>query len=154
MSQQDPSQVSPIFRIDVGSETPAPARSEASDTQNLLRELVHGQQQQNQLLSDLVQQMSAANRQRADELQQWRNANPRLSSACRRAADAMGRAQAAFLETMTEEIEDSAEHLVDGEYMLSEFVDRFGPRMAHLHGIMQVLAQLGHGIPMSEDDNV
>ena len=31
--------------------------------------------------------------------------------------------------------------------MLSEFVDRFGPRMAHLNGILQVLAQLGSGVP-------
>jgi hypothetical protein len=26
--------------------------------------------------------------------------------------------------------------------MLNEFVDRFGPRMAHLNGLLQVLAQL------------
>ena len=29
-----------------------------------------------------------------------------------------------------------------GEFMLNEFVDRFGPRMAHLNGLLQVLSQL------------
>jgi hypothetical protein len=27
--------------------------------------------------------------------------------------------------------------------MLNEFVDRFGPRLAHLNGVLQVLSQLG-----------
>ena len=36
----------------------------------------------------------------------------------------------------------SEEHLIEGEYMLNEFVDRFGPRLAHLNGVIQVLAQL------------
>jgi hypothetical protein len=31
---------------------------------------------------------------------------------------------------------------MDGEFVLSEFVDRFGPRLAHLNGMLQVLAQL------------
>jgi hypothetical protein len=31
--------------------------------------------------------------------------------------------------------------------MLNEFVDRFGPRLAHLNGVLQVLAQLGSGEP-------
>ena len=33
-------------------------------------------------------------------------------------------------------------NLVEGEFMLTEFIDRFGPRMAHLNGILQVLSQL------------
>ena len=31
---------------------------------------------------------------------------------------------------------------MEGEFMLNEFVDRFGPRMAHLNGLLQVLSQL------------
>jgi len=31
---------------------------------------------------------------------------------------------------------------LDGEFMLNEFVDRFGPRLAHLNGVLQVLSQL------------
>ena len=58
--------------------------------------------------------------------------------------------QTEFLDTMTDEIEDSKEYLLEGEYMLNEFVDRFGPRLAHLNGVLQVLAQLGGG-ESSED---
>jgi hypothetical protein len=31
--------------------------------------------------------------------------------------------------------------------MLNEFVDRFGPRLAHLNGVLQVLAQLSAPAP-------
>lgn len=44
-------------------------------------------------------------------------------------------------------MEANEEDLLDGEFVLSEFVDRFGPRLAHLNGVLQVLAQLGTGVP-------
>ena len=51
---------------------------------------------------------------------------------------------------MTAEIQDNEEYLLEGEYMLNEFVDRFGPRLAHLNGVLQVLAQLGGSEPSSD----
>ena len=137
--------VSPMFRIDVSAETePAsPAASGDRVAVELLRQLVTGQQQQNQLLENLVGQMNAANQQRAGELDQWKKANPHLANSCRRAAEALSKVQTEFLRNLTDEIEDTEEHLVEGEYMLNEFVDRFGPRLAHLNGVLQVLAQLG-----------
>jgi hypothetical protein len=32
--------------------------------------------------------------------------------------------------------------MVGGEFLLNEFLDRYGPRLAHLNGVIQVLAQL------------
>jgi hypothetical protein len=32
----------------------------------------------------------------------------------------------------------------------NEFVDRVGPRLAHLNGVLQVLAQLGSGVPAQQ----
>lgn len=136
--------VSPMFRIDVSAETETtPPASNDRVAIELLRQIVAGQQQQNKLLESLVQQSTAANQQRATELEQWKNANPELAHSCRRAAETLSRVQTEFLGTLTEEIEDSEDHLIEGEYMLNEFVDRFGPRLAHLNGVLQVLAQLG-----------
>jgi len=142
----DQEPLSPMFRIDVSPETEStPQASYERVTIQLLQQLVAGQQQQNQLLENLVQQNAAAQQQRSNELQQWRNANPNLSRACRTAAETLSEVQTQFLATLTEEIEETGEHLVEGEFMMHEFVDRFGPRMAHLNGILQVLAQLGTG---------
>ncbi len=58
------------------------------------------------------------------------------------ATEALGKVQTEFLETLTQEISVNYESLLEGEFMLNEFVDRFGPRMAHLNSILQVLSQL------------
>ncbi|WP_283435107.1 hypothetical protein [Neorhodopirellula lusitana] len=146
--------MSPMFRIDVSAKNePAPTMSSEEMTVQLLRQLVVSQQKQTKLLGELVQQNAAMHKQRAGELQQWKDANPELSRSCRRAAETLSEVQTEFLQSVTEEIEDSGEHLVEGEYMLNEFIDRFGPRMAHLNGILQVLAQLGTGEPMAEQQS-
>jgi hypothetical protein len=108
----------------------------------LLRQLVAGQQRQNQLLEDLVHQLNASQRQRANELGQWRDANPHLARRCRDAAEALSHVQTQFLDNLTEEITENADDFVDGDFLLNEFVDRFGPRLAHLNGVLQVLSQL------------
>lgn len=149
---QDPSHFAPVFRIDVSAEPTAaqsPGNSDnAVSTLALLRQMVAMQDKQNQLLEQLVQNTVAIQKQRASELQQWKDANPHLSKACRSAAESLSRVQTQFLESLTEEIRDNEDSLLDGDFMLGEFVDRFGPRLAHLNGVLQVLAQLGSGVPV------
>jgi len=108
----------------------------------LLREILAAQDRQNEILEELVGQLSAAQRQRAAELGQWKQANPRLARSCRMAAEALSKVQTEYLANLTEEITENFETLRDGEFMLNEFVDRFGPRVAHLNGLLQVLCQL------------
>lgn len=140
----DQEPVSPMFRIDVSPEADS-SQPVSNDRMmiELMRQLIAGQQQQNRLIEDMVQQSAAANKQRAHELQQWKDANPELAKSCHRAAETLSRVQTQFLDQLTDEIADTEDHLVEGEYMLNEFVDRFGPRLAHLNGVLQVLAQLG-----------
>lgn len=145
--------VSHVFSIDVTADPPpsnAPDVDSDELTIELLRELVVGQQKQNKLLENLAKQNAAMQQQRANELKQWKDANPMLAKHCRNAAETLSRVQTRFLESLTVEILDNEDHLIDGEFMLNEFVDRFGPRMAHLNGVLQVLAQLGSGQPNEE----
>lgn len=144
----DPSQYSPIFSIDVSAEPGAtsPASNPAEATIALLHQVVAGQQRQNQLLEQLVQATVNVQKQRTTELQQWKDANPHLARSCRKAAETLSRVQTEFLETLTDEIDEHQENLVEGDFMLNEFVDRYGPRLAHLNGVLQVLAQLGSGV--------
>ena len=144
---RDPQDLSPIFRIDVGpnSSEPVMGQTEINPSQeivSLLHQLVLGQERQNELLEDLVDQMSAAQRQRANELGQWKAANPRLARRCRAAAEALSQVQTEFLENLTIEVNENYENMMDGEFVLNEFVDRYGPRLAHLNGVLQLLSQL------------
>ena len=135
----------PLFsQIDVtppAYPTANPGRQDLEQTR-LLREILAAQDRQNELLEELVGHLGSAQKQRANELGQWKQANPHLARNCRMAAEALGKVQAQFLESLTEEVGENYENLLDGEFMLNEFVDRFGPRMAHLNGLLQVLSQL------------
>lgn len=113
----------------------------------LLRELVAGQQKSNELLGQLVTLVSQQQRQRAAELKAWREANPRLAESCRRAAEALTKVHTEFLSSLASEAASSGEDLADSDYALGEFIDRYGPRLAHFNGIMQLFAQLGAPVP-------
>jgi hypothetical protein len=122
--------------------TPVPAGGGQNEMAALLREILAAQDRQNELLEELVGQLGAPQRQRAAELGQWKQANPGLARSCRFAAEALSKVQTEYLENLTQEISENYESLRDGEFMLNEFVDRFGPRLAHLNGLLQVLSQL------------
>ena len=142
---KDSKRVSPVFSINVSAEGVDQVHSEnnvSSEMVELLQQLVIGQERQNELLEDLVDQLSASQRQRAAELGQWKQANPQLAKRCRAAAEALGQVQTDFLENLTNDIDENFDTFADGGFMLNEFVDRYGPRLAHLNGVLQVLSQL------------
>jgi hypothetical protein len=149
---QKPQEIPTVFRIDV-----SPTASEAnlvnqnkkadSEMTALLKQLVVGQNRQNEMLEELIDQMGAAQRQRAAELGQWREANPALARRCRAAAEALSQVQTEFLENITIDIKENYENMLDGDFALNEFVDRYGPRLAHLNGVLQVLSQLSSVAP-------
>jgi len=143
----DPQPISSLFgHVDVTAEPamspPNDSGSQGGEMVGLLKMLLQGQAKQNELLAELVQQTTAVQRQRATELGQWKKANPYLATRCREAAESLSEVQTRFLADLTEEIQDNSEHMLDGDFMLNEFVDRFGPRLAHLNGVLQVLSQL------------
>lgn len=142
---QEPQPPSALFsHIDVSAHAGSPSDDGVtnSDIAILLKHLVAGQDRQNELLEELVQQTSAAQKQRAGELNQWKESNPHLARRCRMAAEALSGVQSEFLRNLTDEVTDNSEGMMDGEFLMNEFVDRFGPRLAHLNGVLQVLSQL------------
>ena len=148
MSQK--SSLTPLFsQVDVTTGSPPRTNVQPGEEQSgLMREMLVAQDRTNELLEELVTALSNQQKQRVAELNQWRSANPDLAGRCRGAAEALSEVQIEFLDRMTEEIEESKEELVYGDFLLTEFVDRYGPRMAHLNGVIQALAQLG-GAPVA-----
>jgi len=146
MSQNQSNSRPPLFsQIDVAQPAFSGSHGISGDEDEqtrLLRSLLIGQDRQNELMEELINQLGTTQKQRANELGQWKQANPHLAKRCRAAAEALGKIQTEFLESLTGEINDNFDTLIDGEFMLNEFVDRFGPRMAHLNGLLQVLSQL------------
>lgn len=142
----DSQDISPVFRIDVTQGASEPQVPNSNDSQNemvaLLHQLVVGQDRQNELMEEMLEQMQNSQRQRANELNQWKDANPILARRCRAAAEALSQVQTEFLQTLTSEVNTSYEDMMDSDFVMNEFVDRFGPRLAHLNGVLQLLSQL------------
>lgn len=142
----DPRQFSSMFSIDVTADPNlnrvTSSADPATEIITLLRMMLQNQEKQTQLLVEANQHLTAAQKQRQQELGQWKQANPELADSCRVAAETLSRVQTQFLDNLTRDIADNEESLVDGEFMLNEFVDRYGPRLAHLNGVLQVLSQL------------
>jgi hypothetical protein len=142
----DSQDISPVFRIDVAQSASEPQVNHNQSSQDemvaLLHQLVVGQDRQNELMEEMLDNMQNSQRQRAQELNQWKEANPLLARRCRAAAEALSQVQTEFLQSMTSDVNGSFEDMMDSEFVLNEFVDRYGPRLAHLNGVLQLLSQL------------
>ncbi|MFM7206363.1 MAG: hypothetical protein ACKO4T_06830 [Planctomycetaceae bacterium] len=141
------------FDISAGS-VPAvsqqPATGDLGETNALLREIAATQRKSVELLVELCNQVSLQQRQRMAELKAWKEANPQLSQACRRAAESLSKVHTEFLSGLAQEAADNADDFADSEYALGEFIDRYGPRLAHFNGVLQLFAQLGAPVPQAE----
>jgi hypothetical protein len=141
---QDP--FSPIFCIDVSADPSSAANKIKVDPAemmlSLLQRMIAGQERQTKLLEEIAHHVGLNHKQRQSELAQWKDANPGLAKNCRVAAEMLAKVQTDFLQTITEEVYHGGESLAESEYMLTDFCDKFGPRLAHLNGVLQVLSQL------------
>lgn len=150
----DPAHFSPVFSIDVSAEATSNQPTRPTDVGAALialtRQLIESQQRQNQLLDQILQvnkqvlqASNQANTQRQTELTQWRNAHPKLVRSCKQALETLSSVQTEFLQNLADEVAESKDALSESDYVFSEFLDRYGPRMAHLNGVLQVLNHLG-----------
>ena len=145
---QDPKQnpLSPMFSIDVSASPSQDPAAQGNDTNalliSLMRQMISEQEKSNKLLAGLLEQAQNSQKQRGSDLQRWKDANPELAEQCREAAEILSKVQNEFLSSVTDEVTYNEEALVESDYMLQEFVDRFGPRLAHLNGVLQVVSQL------------
>jgi hypothetical protein len=134
----------------VPSVTQPTVAGDFAETNRLLRDLVAVQHRSCELLVELVNQVSAQQRQRTAELKAWKEANPQLAKDCRRAAESLAKVHTEFLSSLAQEAADNADDFADSEYALGEFIDRYGPRLAHFNGVLQLFAQLGAPLPQPE----
>jgi hypothetical protein len=143
----------PLFvtQVDISAGSPSaggPAPTgDLTETNSLLRELISQSQKQANLLLELLAQVSLQHRQRAAELKAWKEANPQLARSCKRAAESLARVHTEFLDNIAREAAENADDFSDSEYALGEFIDRYGPRLAHFNGVLQLFAQLGSPLP-------
>ncbi len=140
-------------QLDVTTGSRRPTHVTAQDEQTaLLRDVLTAQDRTNELLEELVGTLTAQQQRRQEEMQRWRDSNPQLAENCREAAEVLSEVQVDFLDRLTEDVKDNGSAMAYGDFLLTEFVDRYGPRLAHLNGVIQALAQLGGCQPAPADE--
>lgn len=127
---------------DTASVSPAGAAGGQAQTVAILQEMLAVQKRSCELLGEVLKHVSLQQRQRVAELKAWREKHPDVARACRRAAEGLSQVHTEYLTSLAEEAAESAEDFVDSDYALGEFIDRYGPRLAHFNGVMQLLSQL------------
>lgn len=133
------------------SSTGSASSGDVAETNRLLRDMIALQGKSCELLGELLNQVSLQQRQRMAELKAWKEANPELAASCRQAAESLAKVHTEFLAGIARDAAENAEDFTDSEYALGEFIDRYGPRLAHFNGVLQLFAQLGAPLPSGEN---
>jgi hypothetical protein len=108
----------------------------------LLHEILQAQRQQLELSREMVQ-LAKDNRQRQHaELEAWQRENQHVVERCREVLGTLSRIHSGMLSDIADYIRENEETLLESEFSISEFVDRFGPRMHHLSAMLGVLKQV------------
>lgn len=113
-----------------------------NQTLDALRQIVEVQRQQLDLTREMVQVNREQRARQGAELERWQAGHEHVLDACR---DALGRLEgvhAALMGDIANYVEENHENLLEGDFSLSDFVDRFGPRLAHLNTMLAVLRPL------------
>jgi DNA-binding transcriptional MerR regulator len=106
------------------------------------RQILEAQRQQLEISRELLQVNREQRARQGAELERWQNGHEHVLEACRDTLGKLEQVHAALMGDMANYVEDNHENLLEGDFSLSDFVDRFGPRLAHLNTMLAVLRPL------------
>lgn len=120
---------------------------EGAITQNdivlrLLHEILQTQRQQLEVSRELLHAAREHRQRQHAELEAWQRDNQGVVERCREVLGILSRVHSGMLSDIAEYIRENEETMLENEFSISEFVDRFGPRMHHLSAMLGVLKQV------------
>jgi hypothetical protein len=108
----------------------------------LQRQQLELQRQQLEMVRETTQVAREQRARQAADLERWQQSHTRVLDHCKEALGQLEQVHAALMRDMAEYIDENHENLVEGDFTLSDFVDRFGPKLAHLNTMLAVLRPL------------
>jgi hypothetical protein len=128
---------------------PEAAASSSSDIPDLLRQMLEVQREQAGHLRAFLTAHDGVARWRAF-LARWREDFPDLSEACRQAMPILERTYGKLIADLTEHLTENGSELLDNEFALQEFLDRYGMRLTQLGTILNMVAPFAEAGSPSE----
>jgi hypothetical protein len=145
-------------------QAPAPVVSNVSDPVALLhllvnlntqtldatRQMLEIQRQQLDLAREAAQVAREQRARQFSELERWQSGHEHVLEYCRDALSKLEQVHSSLMSELTGYVDENHENLMDGDFALTDFVDRFGPRLAHLNTMLAVLRPLAASIKKPE----
>jgi hypothetical protein len=116
----------------------------------LTRQMHEMQRQELELLRESTQFAREQRTRQGSEIERWQQGHEGVIDACKDSLGRLEQVHSALMRELTAYVEDNYENLLEGDFSLSDFVDRFGPRLAHLNTILAVLRPLAAAAKKSE----
>ena len=113
-----------------------------SQTLDVQRQILENQRQQLELAREAAQIARDQRSRQVAELERWQNSHEGVIDNCREALGQLETVHSALMADLARYVDENHENLVEGDFSLSDFVDRFGPRLAHLNTMLAVLRPL------------
>lgn len=119
-------------------------------TLEILRQNTEINRQQLELTREIVQVNREQRARQAADIERWRAGHAQVLDTSRETLEKLEQVHAALMSDMAHYVDDNHENLLEGDFSLSDFVDRFGPRLAHLNTMLAVLRPLAATNPKTE----
>lgn len=113
-----------------------------SQNNQLQQQIVDLQRQQLELVRENTQIARDQRARQIADLERWQQGHAKVLDHCKDTLGRLEQVHAALMGEMADYVEEHHDNLVDGDFALSDFVDRFGPRLAHLNTMLAVLRPL------------
>ena len=121
-----------------------------SQTLDVQRQVLQSQQQQLELAKEAAQIAREQRARQIAELERWQSGHDRVLDQCRESLGQLEQVHSALMGELVNYVAENHENLVEGDFALTDFVDRFGPRLAHLNTMLAVLRPLAAAARKSE----
>jgi hypothetical protein len=115
------------------------------------RQTLEMQRQQLELTRELTQVNREQRQRQVTELERWQQSHEQVLDVCRESLTHLEQVHAALMGELANYVKENYDNLIDGEYALTDFVDRFGPRLAHLNTMLAVLRPLATALRKAEN---
>jgi hypothetical protein len=122
---------------------PNPSFREVLD---LLRQMISLQQEQIGLVKTQIANQDNSNRWKSF-LARWEQEFPAIGSACRQALPTLERTYLGLIQDLTDRVNSTDQGELSDEFVLSEFLDRFGIRLGQMGNILGQIAPLAEAAP-------
>ena len=116
----------------------------------MLRQSLDIQRQQLELAKEAAQVNRDQRARQIADLERWQSGHESVLDHCRDTLGNLEQVHAALMGELANYVTENHENLLDGEFALTDFVDRFGPRLAHINTMLAVLRPLA--VPMKKSD--